>query len=68
MVIQPGLRAAHETFQFAEKGAVLTVKWCRRSPRLAAGRWPQALDLIEETLAGHVPPLSRAVLLLGYAA
>ena len=64
-VIQQGLRAAHETFQFVEKGPVLTVKWVQALTAL--GRWPQALDLIEETLTGQVPPLSRAVLLLCYA-
>ncbi|HEX6525161.1 MAG TPA: AAA family ATPase [Streptosporangiaceae bacterium] len=64
-VIRHGLRAAHETFQFVEKGPVLTVKWVQALTSL--GRWPQALDLIEETLSGQVPPLSRAVLLLCYA-
>lgn len=64
-VIQLGLRAAHETFQFVEKGPVLTVKWVQALTAL--GRWPEALDLIEETLTGQVPPLSRAVLLLCYA-
>jgi DNA-binding CsgD family transcriptional regulator len=64
-VIQHGLRAAHETFQFVEKGPVLTVKWVQALTAL--GRWPEALDLIEETLAGQIPPLSRAVLLLCYA-
>ena len=64
-VIQQGLRAAHETFQFVEKGPVLTVKWVQALTAL--GRWPAALDLIEETLTGQVPPLSRAVLLLCYA-
>jgi DNA-binding CsgD family transcriptional regulator len=64
-VIQQGLRAAHEVFQFVEKGPVLTVKWVQALTAL--GRWPQALDLIEETLTGQVPPLSHAVLLLCYA-
>ena len=64
-VIQQGLRAAHETFQFVEKGPVLTVKWVQAL--IALGRWPEALDLIEETLTDHVPPLSRAVLLLCHA-
>jgi len=64
-VIQQGLRAAHEGFQFVEKGPVLTVKWVQALTAL--GRWPQALDLIEETLTDQVPPMSRAVLLLCYA-
>ena len=64
-VIQQGLRAAHETFQFVEKGPLLTVKWVQALTAL--GRWPQALDMIEEALTGQVPPLSRAVLLLCHA-
>lgn len=63
--IQQGLRAAHETFRFVDKGPVLTVKWVQALTAL--GRWPQALDLIEETLTGEVPPFSRAVLLLCHA-
>jgi DNA-binding CsgD family transcriptional regulator len=63
--IQQGLRAAHEAFRFVDKGPVLTVKWVQALAAL--GRWPQALDLIEETLTGQVPPFSRAVLLLCHA-
>ncbi|MFI6868493.1 ATP-binding protein [Nocardia sp. NPDC050406] len=63
--IQQGLRAAHETFRFAEHGPVLTVKWVQALNAL--GRWDEALDLVEETLAEPLAPLSAAVLRLNRA-
>ncbi|WP_433205253.1 ATP-binding protein [Nocardia sp. CA-107356] len=63
--IQQGLRAAHETFRFAEAGPILLVKWAQALTAL--GRWPEALDLIDESLTGQVPPLSKAALLLCHA-
>ena len=64
-VIQQGLRAAHETFRFVEKGPILIVKWVQAL--IALGRWPEALNLIDESLTDQIPPLSRAVLMLCHA-
>ncbi|RMI32880.1 ATP-binding protein [Nocardia stercoris] len=61
-VIGQGLRAACDTFRFVEKGPILIVKWVQALEAL--GRWPEALTLIDDTLADPIPPLSRAVLLL----
>lgn len=63
--IQQGLRAAHETFRFAEAGPILLVKWAQALTAL--GRWPEALDRIDESLTDQLPPLSRAALLLSHA-
>ncbi|WP_169811294.1 ATP-binding protein, partial [Nocardia anaemiae] len=63
--IQQGLRAAHETFRFADAGPILLVKWAQALAAL--GRWPEALGLIDESLTGHLPPLSKAALLLCHA-
>ncbi|MEV6560574.1 AAA family ATPase [Nocardia sp. NPDC051756] len=63
--IQQGLRAAHETFRFAEAGPILLVKWAQALTAL--GRWPEALDRIDESLTEQLPPLSRAALLLAHA-
>ncbi|WP_433723856.1 ATP-binding protein [Nocardia sp. CA-129566] len=63
--IQQGLRAAHETFRFAEAGPILMVKWAQALTAL--GRWPEALGLIDESLTGQLPPLSKAALLLCHA-
>lgn len=64
-VIQQGLRAAHETFRFVEKGPILIVKWVQAL--IALGRWSEALNLIDESLTDEIPPLSRAVLMLCHA-
>ncbi|WP_194837030.1 helix-turn-helix transcriptional regulator [Nocardia sp. XZ_19_369] len=63
--IQQGLRAAHETFRFAEASPILLVKWAQALTAL--GRWPEALTLIDESLTDHLPPLSKAALLLSHA-
>ncbi|MEV5833255.1 AAA family ATPase [Nocardia sp. NPDC052112] len=63
--IQQGLRAAHETFRFADAGPILLVKWAQALAGL--GRWPEALDLIDESLTDQLPPLSKAALLLCHA-
>ncbi|WP_433755218.1 helix-turn-helix transcriptional regulator [Nocardia sp. CA-135398] len=63
--IQQGLRAAHETFRFADAGPILLVKWAQALAAL--GRWPEALSLIDESLTGQLPPLSKAALLLCHA-
>lgn len=63
--IQQGLRAAHETFRFVEAAPILLVKWAQALTAL--GRWPEALDLIDESLTEQLPPLSRAALLLTHA-
>ncbi|MFI9407840.1 AAA family ATPase [Nocardia sp. NPDC052316] len=63
--IQQGLRAAHETFRFAEAGPILLVKWAQALTAL--GRWPEALTLIDESLTEQLPPLSKAALLLSHA-
>ncbi|WP_216914771.1 helix-turn-helix transcriptional regulator [Nocardia noduli] len=58
--IQDGLRIAHDTFRFAERGPILLVKWAQ--VLTALGRWPEATQLIRETLAEPLPPLSTAAL------
>ncbi|MFF3227525.1 AAA family ATPase [Nocardia suismassiliense] len=63
--IQQGLRAAHETFRFAEASPILLVKWAQALTAL--GRWPEALTLIDESLTDQLPPLSKAALLLSHA-
>ncbi|WP_433520900.1 ATP-binding protein [Nocardia pseudovaccinii] len=63
--IQQGLRAAHETFRFADAGPILLVKWAQALAAL--GRWPEALGLIDESLTEQLPPLSKAALLLCHA-
>ncbi|GAA2366661.1 LuxR family transcriptional regulator [Dactylosporangium salmoneum] len=62
-VIQVGLRTAHETFQYAKHAPILVVKWVQALTAL--GRWPEALDLIDETLGeAELPQLSHAALLI----
>ncbi len=63
--IQQGLRAAHETYRFAEAAPILLVKWAQALTAL--GRWNEALDLIDESLTERLPPLSTAALLLCHA-
>ncbi|MFI6172726.1 AAA family ATPase [Nocardia sp. NPDC051052] len=63
--IQQGLRAAHETFRYAEASPILLVKWAQALTAL--GRWPEALALIDEFLTEQLPPLSKAALLLSHA-
>ncbi|AQA21288.1 hypothetical protein BTZ20_2410 [Rhodococcus sp. MTM3W5.2] len=63
--IQQGLRAAHQTLRFTEQGPLLTVKWVQALHAL--GRWDEAVNLVDETLAEPVPPLSAAVLRLNRA-
>ncbi|MFI9508243.1 ATP-binding protein [Nocardia sp. NPDC052566] len=63
--IQQGLRAAHDSFRFAERGPILIVKWAQ--VLAALGRWPEALSLIEDTLTDPMPPLSTAALQLCHA-
>lgn len=60
--VQHGLRAAHESFRFAEAAPILLVKWAQALTAL--GRWAEATQLIEEAMTDQVPPLSRAALLL----
>ncbi|MGK8524275.1 ATP-binding protein [Nocardia asteroides] len=64
-VIQQGLRAAHETYRFAEAAPILLVKWAQALTDL--GRWNEALELIDESLTERLPPLSTAALLLCHA-
>ncbi|MGW6379192.1 helix-turn-helix transcriptional regulator [Rhodococcus sp. NPDC055112] len=63
--IQRGLRAAHQALRFTEQGPLLTVKWVQALHAL--GRWDEAMNLVDETLAEAVPPLSAAVLRLNRA-
>ncbi|MET7771830.1 AAA family ATPase [Nocardia sp. NPDC005366] len=63
--IRTGLRTAHDTFRFAERGPILLVKWAQALTAL--GRWPEATQLIRETLAEPLPPLSTAALHLCHA-
>ncbi len=63
--IQQGLRAAHETFRFAEAAPILLVKWSQAL--IALGRWREALELIDDSLTEQLPPLSEAALLLSHA-
>ncbi|MEV4235707.1 AAA family ATPase [Nocardia sp. NPDC049737] len=63
--IEQGLRAAHETFRFADAAPILLVKWAQALAGL--GRWPEALGLIDESLTEQLPPLSTAALLLCHA-
>ncbi|MBF6207171.1 AAA family ATPase [Streptomyces gardneri] len=63
--IQQGLRAAHETYRFAEAAPILLVKWAQALTAL--GRWNEALDLVDESLTERLPPLSTAALLLCHA-
>ncbi|MGY1948057.1 ATP-binding protein [Nocardia asiatica] len=63
--IQQGLRAAHETFRFAEAAPILLVKWAQALTAL--GRWDEALELIDDSLTERLPPLSTAALLLCHA-
>ncbi|MEU1961719.1 AAA family ATPase [Nocardia sp. NPDC019304] len=63
--IQQGLRAAHESYRFAEAAPILLVKWAQALTAL--GRWNEALDLIDESLTEQLPPLSTAALLLCHA-
>src|SRR5690606_6490488 len=64
-VIQLGLGAANETFEYEKHGPILLVKWVQALTAL--GRWDEALTLIDETL-GEVwlPDLSHAALLISY--
>ncbi|MEV6521388.1 AAA family ATPase [Longispora sp. NPDC051575] len=65
-VIRHGLRTAHETFQYARHAPILVVKWVQALTAL--GRWPEALELIEEALGEPDPPrLSHAALLISRA-
>lgn len=62
-IIQAGLKAAHESFQYAKHAPVLVVKWVQALTAL--GRWTDALDLIDETLGeAELPQLSHAALLI----
>ncbi|WP_169810574.1 helix-turn-helix transcriptional regulator [Nocardia arthritidis] len=63
--IQQGLRAAHETYRFAEAAPILLVKWAQALTAL--GRWNEALELIDESLTEQLTPLSTAALLLCHA-
>ncbi|MEU2123992.1 helix-turn-helix transcriptional regulator [Nocardia niwae] len=63
--IQQGLRAAHESYRFAEAAPILLVKWAQALTTL--GRWNEALELIDESLTEQLPPLSTAALLLCHA-
>ncbi|MFE7746506.1 AAA family ATPase [Nocardia sp. NPDC057455] len=63
--IQQGLRAAHETYRFAEAAPILLVKWAQALAAL--GRWNEALELIDESLTEQLTPLSTAALLLCHA-
>ncbi|MEV0247797.1 AAA family ATPase [Nocardia sp. NPDC050712] len=58
--VRHGLRIAHETFQFSERGPILVVKWAQALTAL--GRWTQAAELIAETLSDPLPPLATAAL------
>lgn len=60
--VQQGLRTAHETFQFADRAPILTVKWAQALAAL--GRWDEAEILVSEMLAEPVPALSAAALRL----
>ncbi|MBB3729517.1 ATP-binding protein [Nonomuraea dietziae] len=62
-VIQLGIKQAQETFQYAKHAPILVVKWVQALTAL--GRWPEALDLIDEMLGEpELPQLSHAALLI----
>ncbi|MBF6469452.1 AAA family ATPase [Nocardia beijingensis] len=63
--IRQGLRAAHESYRFAEAAPILLVKWAQALTAL--GRWDEALDLIDASLTEQLPPLSTAAVLLCHA-
>lgn len=60
--VQRGLRAAHESFRFAEAAPILLVKWAQALTAL--GRWDEARAVVDDTEFESMPPLSRAALLL----
>ncbi|WP_433255077.1 ATP-binding protein [Streptosporangium sp. CA-135522] len=63
-VIQAGLKAVHESFQYAKHAPILVVKWVQALTAL--GRGAEALDLIDEALGeAELPRLSHAALLIG---
>ncbi|GIG62412.1 helix-turn-helix transcriptional regulator [Longispora fulva] len=65
-VIQLGLRTAHESFEYARHAPILVVKWVQALTAL--GRWPEALELIDEALGEpDLPRLSHAALLISRA-
>ncbi|MEV0293691.1 LuxR C-terminal-related transcriptional regulator [Nocardia sp. NPDC050710] len=63
--IHSGLRIAHDTFRFTERGPILLVKWAQ--VLTALGRWTEATQLIDETLAEPLPALGTAALHLCHA-
>lgn len=62
--VQLGLRAAQQSFRFAESAPILLVKWVQALTAL--GRWTQARAVVDEAEFERLPPLSRAALLLSY--
>ncbi|MGW4354277.1 helix-turn-helix transcriptional regulator [Nocardia sp. NPDC004582] len=60
--VRQGLRAAHESFRFAESAPILFVKWAQALAAL--GRWDEARAVVDEVQLEQVPPLSRAALLV----
>ncbi|MFF2549592.1 AAA family ATPase [Nocardia sp. NPDC058058] len=62
--VRVGLRAAQESFRFAEKAPILLVKWVQALTAL--GRWTEARAVVDEAEFERLPPLSRAALLLSY--
>ncbi|WP_433666420.1 helix-turn-helix transcriptional regulator [Nocardia sp. CA-136227] len=60
--VRQGLRAAHESFRFAESAPILFVKWGQALAAL--GRWDEARAVVDETQLEQLPPLSRAALLV----
>ncbi|MFF0633536.1 AAA family ATPase [Nocardia sp. NPDC004151] len=60
--VRQGLRAAHESFRFAESAPILFVKWGQALAAL--GRWDEARAVVDETQLAQLPPLSRAALLV----
>ncbi|MFE2958359.1 helix-turn-helix transcriptional regulator [Nocardia tengchongensis] len=63
--VRQGLRAAHESFRFAESAPILYVKWAQALSAL--GRWDEARAVVDETQFAQLPPLSRAALLVCFA-
>ncbi|WP_211215909.1 ATP-binding protein [Catelliglobosispora koreensis] len=65
-VIQQGLGAAHQTYEFSRHGPILLVKWVQSL--IGLGRFEEALELIDETQGGQdLPSLSNAALLISRA-
>ncbi|MFB7723286.1 AAA family ATPase [Nocardia sp. NPDC056100] len=62
--VRVGLRAAQQSFRFAESAPILLVKWVQALTAL--GSWAEARAVVDEAEFERLPPLSRAALLVSY--